>query len=138
MNNSTKNFLEFLYEHLGRSAYHMLLGNVLLGNRHNNFCCPNRNADIVVSLHLSGLYSFSLTNEGQRSFAKSSFLKYFNMFSKSQTLSSNSRVKLNVNYAEFFRLTNELIICHMYQKEHLNLINYVHFLQLNRTLLLTH
>ena len=34
---------------------------------------------------------------------------------------------------EFFRLTNELIVCHMYQKEQLNIINYVHFLQLNRT-----
>ena len=68
-------------QHLRRSAYCIL----------HNFCCPDKNSGIVFLLHLLGLYGFSLTNEAQRSFAKSSFLKHFNMFSKSQTLSSSSR-----------------------------------------------
>ena len=46
---------------------------MISGYQFNNFCCPDKNADIVFSLRLLGLYGFSLINEEQRSFAKSSF-----------------------------------------------------------------
>ena len=82
INNNTKKFIKFFYEHLRWSLYHILLKNVLLGNGHNThntqkFCCPDQNADIIFSLGLVELYSFSSTNKVQHSLEKKFFFEMF-------------------------------------------------------------
>ena len=82
INNNTKNFIKFLYEHLRWSLYHILLKNVLLGNRHNThntqqFCCPDKNADIVLSLGLVELSTSSSTNKAQHFLEKKFFFEMF-------------------------------------------------------------
>ena len=82
INNNTKKFIKFFYEHLRWSLYHILLKNVLLGNGHNThntkkFCCPDKNADIIFSLGLVELYSSSSTNKAQHSLEKKFFFEMF-------------------------------------------------------------
>ena len=82
INNNTKKFIKFFYEHLRWSLYHILLKNVLLGNRHNThntqqFCCPDKNADIVLSLGLVELSTSSSTNKAQHFLEKKFFFEMF-------------------------------------------------------------
>ena len=82
INNNTKNFIKFIYEHLRWSLYHILLKNVILCNRHNThntqqFCCPDKNAEIIFSLGLVELYSFPSTNKAQHSLEKKGFFEMF-------------------------------------------------------------
>ena len=93
MNNNTRNFYKiYLRAFTSVTLSHYVAKCSPWQQTQHNFCCPDKNADIALfSLRLLGFYGFSLTNKEQRSLAKSTFLKYFNMFSKSQALPSNSR-----------------------------------------------